>query len=563
MRRVVPCLLSGFLALAATGAAAQPAAGPNIIFILADDLGYGDLGSYGQKIIQTPNLDRLALEGLRFTQFYAGSTVCAPSRSVLMTGQHMGHTRVRGNAGADNYASQTLDAGDVTIARVLQQAGYATALIGKWGLGEADSAGAPNRHGFDEFYGVLNQTHAHNHYPDFLWRNTEKLALPNVVTQVGAVPGAGYATRRVQYANDLFFAEARAFLDRSRSRPFFLFLSLTVPHANNERARALGDGQEVPDYGPYAAKDWADPLKGQAAMITRMDGQIGDLLAQVKRLGLEERTLVIFTSDNGPHKEGGPAYDPDFFDANGPFSGIKRSLTDGGIRVPFLARWPGRIAAGGVSAHVGYFGDMMATCAELAAARLPGALDSLSLVPTLVGRGTQAKHDYLYWEFYENGFSQAVLLEGRWKGIRLKSPSAPIQIYDLASDPGEATDIAPREPTLTRRIAALMREAHVDNRLRIRSFTSAGDRALPAACRRASRTPARAPPRAARAGFRRPVRRIPRPRRRQSASARDRCSGSRRPPWPPRRPTAPSHPAAPPVRRWRHAPGLRLPAPAR
>jgi len=200
---------------------------------------------------------------VRFTQFYAGSTVCAPSRSVLMTGRHMGHTRVRGNAGAGNYAAQTLAAGDVTVTRVLQEAGYATALIGKWGLGEMGSEGEPNRHGFDEFYGVVNQTHAHNHYPDFVWRNREKIALPNVVTPVGTVPGAGYATRREQYANDLFFDEARAFINRSRDRPFFLFLSLTVPHANNERARALGDGQEVPDYGPYASKDWADPLKAR------------------------------------------------------------------------------------------------------------------------------------------------------------------------------------------------------------------------------------------------------------------------------------------------------------
>jgi arylsulfatase A-like enzyme len=451
------------VALAAAGAAAQPAPRPNIIFILADDLGYGDLGSYGQRIIRTPNLDRLAAEGLRLTQFYAGSTVCAPSRSVLMTGRHMGHTRVRGNAGAGNAAAQTLAAGDVTVARVLQQAGYATALIGKWGLGETGSEGAPNRHGFDYFFGFVNQTHAHNHYPDFLWRNSEKVALPNVVTPVGAVPGAGYATRREQYAGDLFFAETRAFIERHKDRPFFLDLSLTVPHANNERARALGDGQEVPDYGPYAANDWADPLKGQAAMITRMDRQIGELLAQLKQLGLDERTLVIFTSDNGPHKEGGPAYDPDFFDANGPFSGIKRSLTDGGIRVPFLARWPGRIKAGVESAQVGYFGDMMATLAELAGAMPPAAVDSLSLVPTLLGRGAQAKHDYLYWEFYEGGFSQAVLLDGRWKGIRLKSPAAPIQLYDLASDAAEATDLAAREPKLVERIAAIMRDAHVDN----------------------------------------------------------------------------------------------------
>ncbi|HNV02035.1 MAG TPA: arylsulfatase [Vicinamibacterales bacterium] len=462
-RAVVVPLAAGCLLLAAGAAAAQPAPRPNVIVILADDLGYGDVGAYGQRIIQTPNLDRMASEGIRFTQFYAGSTVCAPSRSVLMTGQHLGHTRVRGNAGAGNDEAQTLAPGEATVARVLQQAGYATALVGKWGLGEIGSAGEPTRQGFSEFYGVVNQTHAHNHYPDFLWRNTQRIALPNVVTPVGQVPGAGYATRRVQYANDLFFDEARAFLDRSRDRPFFLLLSLTVPHANNERARVLGDGQEVPDYGPYAARDWAGPLKGQAAMITRMDGHIGELIAHVRRLGLDRRTLVIFTSDNGPHNEGGPAYDPDFFDANGPFSGIKRSLTDGGIRVPFIARWPGRIAPGTTAAHVGYFGDMMATLAELAGARPPARIDSLSLVPTLLGRGRQASHEYLYWEFYEGGFSQAVLLEGRWKGIRLKSPDAPIALYDLAADPAEAADLAARQPGIVGRIADLMREAHIDN----------------------------------------------------------------------------------------------------
>jgi arylsulfatase A-like enzyme len=460
-------LAAAVAAVQVSGAAGQGpvpvSARPNIILILADDLGYGDLGSYGQRIIRTPHLDRFASEGLRFTQFYAGSTVCAPSRSVLMTGQHTGHTRVRGNAGAGNYAAQTLTAGDTTLARVLQRAGYATALVGKWGLGETGSDGEPTRQGFDEFFGVVNQTHAHNHYPDFMWRNTAKVPLPNVVTPVGQVPGAGYATTRVQYANDLFFDEARAFIDRSRSRPFFLFLSLTMPHANNERTRELGDGQEVPDYGPYADKDWAAPLKGQAAMITRMDERIGALMAQLKQLGLDERTLVIFTSDNGPHKEGGPAYDPDFFDANGPYTGIKRSLTDGGIRVPFIARWPARVAAGTTSPHVGYFGDLMATFAELAATAPPSPHDGVSVVPTLLGGGTQERHDYLYWEFYESGFTQAVLLEGRWKGIRLKTPSAPILLYDLSADPGETTDVAAAHPALVARIAGIMRSAHVDN----------------------------------------------------------------------------------------------------
>jgi arylsulfatase A-like enzyme len=351
----------------------------------------------------------------------------------------------------------------VSLARVLQQAGYATALIGKWGLGEIGSEGEPSRQGFDYFFGFANQTHAHNHYPDFLWRNGEKLALPNEVTPVGPVPGAGYATKRVQYANDLFFEEAHAFVERSKDRSFFLFLSLTVPHANNERARAKGDGQEVPDYGPYAAKDWPTPLRGQAAMISRMDRGVGDLLGQLQRLGLDRRTLVVFSSDNGPHAEGGTGFDPEFFDANGPFSGIKRSLTDGGIRVPFIARWPGRVPPGGVSSHVGYFGDLLATFAELAGAKTPPGLDSISLVPSLLRQGTQARHPHLYWEFYEGGFSQAVLLDGRWKGIRLKSPAAPIQLFDLESDPAETHDVAAARPALVEQVAALMREAHVDN----------------------------------------------------------------------------------------------------
>ena len=455
------CVLISLLFSACLASAATP--GPNIIFILADDLGYGDLGSYGQKIIRTPHLDQLAAEGMRFTQFYAGNTVCAPSRSVLMTGLHMGHTRVRGNAGLENPEAQLLRAGDVTVARVLQTAGYTTALIGKWGLGNAGDEGEPRKHGFDYSFGFLNQTHAHNHYPDFLWRNGERVALPNVVTQVGPVAGTGYATQRVVYASDLFFDEARDFIARSKTRPFFLYLALTVPHANNERARVLGDGQEVPSYGPYADQPWPDAQKGQAAMITRMDARVGDLIAQLKTLGLDDNTLVIFSSDNGPHREGGPLHNPEFFAASGPLNGTKRALTDGGIRVPWIARWPGKIKAGAVSAHVGYFGDVMATFVELTGATAPKILDSISLVPELLGRGEQAKHPYLYWEFYEKGFSQAVLLEDRWKGIRLLKPSAPIRLFDLQHDLGEKTDLAAQQPELVARVAAVMREAHVDN----------------------------------------------------------------------------------------------------
>ncbi len=442
---------------------ASPADRPNIVFILADDLGYGELGCYGQKLIQTPHLDRLAAEGMRFTQFYAGSTVCAPSRSVLMTGLHLGHTRVRGNAGGRNMIAQTLRTGDVTVARVLQQAGYATGLVGKWGLGEVDSEGDPRRQGFDTYFGFLNQTHAHNHFPAFLWRDGEKVPLPNEVTAVGETPGAGYATKRVVYADDLCAEESRAFVQRHQHKPFFLFVSLVTPHANNERSRVLGEGNEVPDQGIYADKPWHESARNHAAMVTRLDRDVGALLAQLKALKLDERTLVMFSSDNGPHREGGPNYDPAFFNVSGPLTGLKRSLTDGGIRVPFLARWPGKIKAGAVSDHVAYFGDLMATWSELGGGKPPAKIDSISLVPTLLGRGAQPKHAFLYWEFYEQGVSQAVLMEGRWKAIRLKTATAPIQLYDVANDIAEKTDVAAKNPALVARAAELFQTARFDN----------------------------------------------------------------------------------------------------
>ena len=451
--------LFAVLAVAAFGQSSKP----NIIFILADDLGYGEIGCYGQKLIQTPNIDRLAAEGMRFTQFYAGNTVCAPSRSVLMTGLHLGHTTVRGNAGGRNIDAQTLRQTDVTVARVLQQAGYATGLVGKWGLGEADSTGEPRKHGFDYYFGYLNQTHAHNHYPSFLWRNGEKVSLPNDITAVGAVSGAGYSTNRVAYGDDLFAQESREFVEKNKAKPFFLFYSMVTPHANNERNRALGDGNEVPDFGPYADKPWHDSVKNHAAMVTRLDRDVGDLMTHLKKLGLDDRTLVIFSSDNGPHREGGPNYDPAFFNVSGPFSGLKRSLTEGGIRVPFIARWPGRIKAGSVSGHVGYFGDMMATWSELAGAKAPDKIDSISIVPALLGRGGQPKHEYLYWEFYEQGVSQALLIDGHWKAMRLKTLTAPIQLFDLANDIAEKNDVAASNPKLVARAADLMQTARVDN----------------------------------------------------------------------------------------------------
>jgi arylsulfatase A-like enzyme len=437
---------------------------PNVLFILADDLGYGDLGSYGQTQIATPHLDRMAREGVRFTQFYAGSTVCAPSRSVLMTGQHLGHTTIRGNAGPRGAGAQTLRDADLTVAEVLKRAGYATGLIGKWGLGERDSEGAPWRQGFDEFYGFLNQTHAHNHFPDHLWRNDRRETLANDLVPVGGAPGAGYATKRLQYAGDLFFAEADAFIRRHRDGPFFLYLALVVPHANNERSRELGDGQEVPDYGPYASTPWPNATKGQAAMITRMDEGVGRLLERLRELGIDRRTLVMFSSDNGPHREGGPDYDPAFFNAAGGLRGIKRALTDGGIRVPTIAWWPGRTPAGVVSDHVGYFGDILPTLAELAGVPVPGDRDGVSLVPVLTGAAErQGRHAALYWEFYERTFAQAVVLDGRWKGIRTGKDNATMEIYDLKEDRVETANLAGKRADLVARAATVMDFAHVPN----------------------------------------------------------------------------------------------------
>ncbi|HWB08914.1 MAG TPA: arylsulfatase [Pirellulales bacterium] len=450
-----------FVAAAFDSAVAHDA--PNLIWIMADDLGYGELGCHGQTVIRTPQLDRMAKEGMRFTQFYAGATVCAPSRSVLMTGQHHGHTRVRGNAGSTNPVAQALRSGDTTVAKVLQQAGYRTALIGKWGLGDIGAAesGLPRKQGFDEFFGYLNQHHAHNHFPDYLWRNEEKVSLPNVVVPVGQ-HGGGYATAAEQYADDLFADAVVKFVAENRSRPFFLYWCMVVPHANNERTSALKNGAEVPDFGPYAGEDWPEPDRGQAAMISRLDGYVGRMLDALREYGLAETTLVIFTSDNGPHNESN--HNLARFKPSGPLSGIKRSLHDGGIRVPTIAWWPGHVAAGTTSDHVAYFGDWMATAAELAGARMPGDCDSISFAPTLFGRpAEQQEHDFLYWEFHEGGFKQAVLYQGRWKGIRRGGPDAPIELYDLRTDLAEKANVEATHPDVTAKIGAYLATARSDS----------------------------------------------------------------------------------------------------
>lgn len=442
------------------GAAVSANEKPNIIFILADDLGYGELGCYGQTKILTPNLDQLATEGTRFTQFYAGCTVCAPSRCVLMTGLHNGHATVRGNAGALNPGAQSLREGEITVPSILKTAGYRTALFGKWGLGdEPDGSGHPLKQGFDQFFGFLSQTHAHNHYPDYLWRNTERVILKNDLVPMGR-DGAGYSTKRVEYADDLFADEAVKFIKAEKSHPFFLYLSLVIPHANNERTRALKVGTEVPDFGSYDNETWSEANKGQAASITRMDSYVGRIRAALEAEGLGRKTMVLFASDNGPHAEGGNQ--PAFFTASGPWQGIKRALTDGGIRVPFIAWMPGTVRVA-VSDHPGYFGDLMATAADLSGTSMPAGRDSLSLLPVLTGKGQIQRHPWLCWEFHEGGTSQAVLLEGRWKGIRFKRQDAPLLVYDLHNDPGENSDIATGNPGIVSRLEKIMSEAHTDN----------------------------------------------------------------------------------------------------
>lgn len=445
---------------------AEPANKPNIVLILADDLGYGDLGCFGQTDIQTPNIDRLAREGMKFTHFYAGASVCAPSRCVLMTGKHGGRCRVRGNS--PDKTHQTLTREDFTVAAMLKQAGYATALVGKWGLGEEDMPGHPLSQGFDFFFGYLNQVHSHMFFPEHVWRNRERVFLPNEVIprpvgKNGLWGTGGISTRKTVYSPKLMLDEALQFIEQNRQRPFFLYFATTIPHANNEAANEPGGGAEVPDLGPYQDKPWPEASKRHAAMITYLDTQVGAILQRLEHLGLDQNTLVLFSSDNGPDLQKFTGFDPLFFRSTGPFRGLKRDHYDGGIRMPTLARWPGKIREGSISRHVGYFGDFMATAAELAGVEAPAGLDSLSLAPTLLGRPEKQKqHEFLYWEYHGVCSTQAVLTNGRWKAVR-NAPGAPLELYDLSTDVGEQTDVAARHPDVVRKIEDYLKTAREDS----------------------------------------------------------------------------------------------------
>ena len=417
---------------AVTGLSASKGPKPNIVLFVADDLGYGDLSCYGQQHFRTPNIDRLGAEGIRFTEFYSGSTVCAPSRCSLMTGFHTGHGYVRGNAFAGSGIP--LRPSDTTIPEVLKTAGYRTGMFGKWGLGENDTTGQPNRKGFDEWFGYLNQQHAHFYYTDYLYRNTEKVAID-----------------KTSYSHDLMADAALDFIRKQKDGPFFLYLPFTIPHASlqvpeDSLKEYRGRFPETPYKGDHYT-DQPEPNAAVAAMISRLDRDVGRVLRLLKELGLDKDTLVLFTSDNGPHKEGGR--DPNFFRSSGPLRGIKRDLYEGGIRVPLVARWPGHIPTGKVSSHPWAFWDMLPTFADLARAKFPAGLDGLSQSPALLGRSC-AVHEFLYWEFHEGRFAQAVRT-GDWKGVRTNA-GQPLELYDLKSDIGEQRNLAAERPDVVKKI---------------------------------------------------------------------------------------------------------------
>jgi len=440
-------------------AAAEPAGRrlPNIVFFLADDLGFGEVGYNGQKLIQTPNIDKLAGEGMRLNNMYAGCTVCAPSRCVLMTGLHTGHCFIRGNA---NLA---LRPGDVTVAEFLKQHGYATAITGKWGLGMEHTTGSPPKQGYDLSYGYYSQTHAHNYWPEFLMRLEDRVPLRNVVGDEwkDRRDGAGVAVKKVDYSDDFIMNEAltwvRNHVEQHREQPFFLYLANTLPHANNEANKAIHDGNEVPDFGIYKDKPWKKQNIGHAAMIARLDDDLGKVMALLKEKGLDGNTLVIFSSDNGPHREAGN--EPEFFKSAGPYRGIKRDLTDGGIHEPSIARWTGKIQPGSSTDHVMYFGDFFATAAELIGAEAPAKLDSISFLPSILGKSGQKEHEYLYWEFHEGGFKQAVRA-GDWKAIRF--PNGHTELYDLPNDLHEDHDLAKEKPDVVKKMQGYMDQSHVE-----------------------------------------------------------------------------------------------------
>ncbi len=436
---------------------------PNIIYILADDLGYGDLGVYGQKKFKTPNIDKLAAQGMLFTQHYSGSTVCAPSRSALMTGMHTGHTVVRGNKEIRPEGQHPIPDDTYTIAEALKKAGYTTGAFGKWGLGFPGSEGDPINQGFDTFYGYNCQRLGHNYYPYHLWSNNDSIVLSGNADKKDSI-----------YAPELIHKETLKFIDTNKDTPFFLYVPSIIPHAELAAPEAymekhrgkyppektyegVDDGPEF-NLGPYRSQK--ETHAAFAAMINILDDQVGDIMDKVESLGIADNTIIIFTSDNGPHEEGGA--DPEYFDSNGPLKGTKRDLYEGGIRVPMIASWPGKISPGSKSDHVSAFWDIFPTFSEIVGVESPKDIDGVSLLPTLLGNDAdQKEHEYLYWEFHEKGGRQAVRM-GKWKAVRyevFKNPDGALELYDLEKDEGEENNIASEHPDVVAEMENILKTA--------------------------------------------------------------------------------------------------------
>jgi len=430
---------------------------PNIVYILADDLGYGDLSCYGQTKFKTPHIDSLAQRGMRFTQHYAGSAVCAPSRCTLMTGLHTGHAPVRGNTEQQPEGQAPMPAGTYTVAKCLQEAGYKTGCFGKWGLGYPGSESDPLQVGFDHFYGYNCQRLAHCYYPAFLWCDKNRELLWGNV-----------ASRRDDYAPDLIHAEALKFIRQNRETPFFCYYAAVQPHADMvapEKYLKKYRGKYLPEFS-YTAGYYAAQSEGHAAfagMVNVLDDYVGELIAELDRLGIADNTLVILTSDNGPHQEGG--HDPEYFSSSGPLKGKKRDLYEGGVRVPMIAAWPGKVAAGTWSDHVSAFWDFLPTVAELVGSSLAKPVDGISMLPTLLGRGKQQQHDYLYWEFHEMK-GRVAIRQGKWKGVRYHvnaRSDSPLELYDLSKDLGETNDIAFQFPQVAAKLNTLLLQARTES----------------------------------------------------------------------------------------------------
>jgi len=440
---------------------------PNIIYILADDLGYGDLSCYGQKKFSTPNIDALARQGMLFTRHYAGCAVCAPSRSSLMSGQTTGYTSIRGNKSVEPEGQWPMSAETFTVAEMLKRVGYATGCFGKWGLGYPGSEGDPNKQGFDEFYGYNCQSLAHNYYPDHLYHNQEKIIL------------AGNAGSEFnEYSPYLIQQQAIQFIGDNKNKPFFLFYATTLPHAElllpekeisvfrnkflpEKEFAGLKPGDKNFRQGPYGYQ--AETHAAFAAMVTLLDKQVGEIMAKVKELGLDKNTIIIFSSDNGPHKEGGG--DPDYFDSNGPLKGYKRDLYEGGIRVPFIAYWKGKIKPAETNQMAALW-DLYPSFQQLAGMPVSKNIDGVSIVPTLLNNGKQPVHNYLYWEFHENNGRQAVRWKN-WKAVKLevnKTTAPALELYDLDIDPSEKNNVAAKFPDIVKKMEGFIQQAHTPNK---------------------------------------------------------------------------------------------------